>query len=163
LRTLHAPSPSQCATIHTTHSSGEESMWFPHRMCRRRSHTLSLNRNANDQLLSEKRLNLVTQAISPRHQQHPEGARAREFRDSQGGVQTRVGRVVQAAGPPAFLSSICAHTSASTSSCKHFVSAVARLICARSRGFEGCGKRRCRRPLQTCKLPSTYIPSTPTS
>jgi hypothetical protein len=40
----------------------------------RRSHTLSLNRNGEDHLLSEKRLDLVTQAVSPRHQQHPEGA-----------------------------------------------------------------------------------------
>jgi hypothetical protein len=91
-----SPSPSHCATIHTTHSSGEESMWFPHRMCRRRSHTLSLNRNGEGHLLSEKRLflvrltDLVRQAISPRDQQHSEGAprgegaRAREVRDSQG-------------------------------------------------------------------------------
>ena len=73
MRTLHAPSPSQCATIHTTHSSGEESMWSPHRMCRRRSHTLSLNRNGEDHLLSEKRLNLVTRAIPPPAQAAPGG------------------------------------------------------------------------------------------
>jgi hypothetical protein len=39
-----------------------------------RSHTLSLNRNGEGHLLSEKGLNSVTQAISPRHQQRPEGA-----------------------------------------------------------------------------------------
>jgi hypothetical protein len=40
-------------------------MWFPHRMCRRGSRTLSLNRNGETHLLSEKRLNLVTPAIPP--------------------------------------------------------------------------------------------------
>jgi hypothetical protein len=38
--------------------------WPPHRMCRRRSHALSFNRNGEGHLLSEKRPNLVTQAIS---------------------------------------------------------------------------------------------------
>jgi hypothetical protein len=66
-------------------------MWSPHRMCRRRSRTLSLNRNGEGLLLSEKktksRPNLVTQAIPLRHQQYPEGAPrrpegAREFRGS---------------------------------------------------------------------------------
>jgi hypothetical protein len=103
-RTLRAPGPSHCATIHTTHSSGEGIMWLPHRMCRCRSHTLSLNRNGESHLLSEKRLNLVTQAISPRHQQHPEGAsrgegRARASSGTRtGGFQTRFGRVVRCGG-----------------------------------------------------------------
>ena len=56
---MYAPSPLHRATIHTTHSTGEQSIWFPHaRMCRRRSCALSLNRNGEGHLLSEK-----TQAV----------------------------------------------------------------------------------------------------
>jgi hypothetical protein len=74
-------------------ASGEESMWFPHRMCRRRSHALTLFSQQRKPSPRRKRLFLVTRAISPRHQQPAApgggapgggGARAREFRDSQG-------------------------------------------------------------------------------
>jgi hypothetical protein len=77
-------------------------MWFPHHMCRRRSHTLSLNPKGENHLLSEKGLNLVTQAIPPptpapgvlEGRATKGGALAREFQNPQGGTQTRFGRVV---------------------------------------------------------------------
>ena len=68
-------------------------MWFPHRMCRRRSHALTLFSQQRKPSPRRKRLFLVTRAISPRHQQPAApgggasgggGARAREFLDSQG-------------------------------------------------------------------------------
>jgi hypothetical protein len=83
LRTcLCAPSPSHCATTHATHSSGEESMWFPHRMSRRRSHTFSLNESKREShLLSEKKAKFSnTGNPPPRHQEKSTGAQRREGR-----------------------------------------------------------------------------------
>jgi hypothetical protein len=110
LRTLCAPSPSHCATVHTTHSPGEGSMWFPHRMCRRKcSHTLSLNRNGESHLLSQsakKRLNLVNTGNLPPAPAAPGGgapegrARAREFRNSQEGFGSLWGLKQARSGAP---------------------------------------------------------------
>jgi hypothetical protein len=73
-------------------------MWFPHRMRRRRSHTLTLFRNGEDHLLSEKR---HTQA-SP-----PPATEVLEGRATQGGARAREFLGPQGASKPAF-GALCA-------------------------------------------------------
>jgi hypothetical protein len=82
-------------------------MWSPHRMCQRRSHTLSFNRKGENISSAKKRLNLVTQdtgnpppgtSSTRRGRPGGRGARARvPVPGLAGGIQTRFGVVVTGA------------------------------------------------------------------